>query len=153
MSKQDGSLNSCPFCPKQVSERTVFESDVARVIIARDAIAPGQALVVSKRHVQTLNDLTHREISSMYSLAKRVADIFTRLLKYDGVNLLMNSGKAAGQIVLHAHIHVVPRKKGDVPVPKNWLDPTFRKIEYQPTPEEVKYFKSLFSKELNAPNK
>ncbi len=138
----------CPFCSPQIEKRVIYENSLARLILTQDAINPGQALVLSKRHIATLYELNENEFNAMYLLAKRVADIFINTFSYDGVNLLLNSGVAAGQTIPHAHIHIVPRILGDVPIAREWLNPLLQRKEYNPTHTELMHYSKIFKNEL-----
>jgi len=140
--------NKCPFCTPQIENRVIYENNSARLILTQDAINPGQALVLSKRHVATLIELNDNELIEMYLLAKKVAEIFIKTFSYDGVNLLLNSGTAAGQIVHHSHIHVVPRITGDVPIAREWLNPVLQQKEYEPDQTELLHYSKIFKNEL-----
>lgn len=134
----------CPFCTPQIESRVIYENSSARLILSRDAINPGQALVLSKKHVATLLELNDNEFIEMYLLAKKVAEIFMKKFSYDGVNLLLNSGIAAGQTVHHSHIHIVPRIAGDVPIAREWLNPVLQQKEYKPDrAESLRYSKAI----------
>jgi diadenosine tetraphosphate (Ap4A) HIT family hydrolase len=83
-------------------------------------------LVVPKRHVASLFDLPDEEQVALWRL---VALIRTRLvteLRPDGFTVGVNDGPAAGQTVPHAHVHVIPRRAGDVADPRGgvrWVIP------------------------------
>ena len=140
---------NCPFCSPSVDSRIIYENHYSRLILTRDAIHPGQSLVISKRHVSTINQLSIEEWNSMNILAKDVADILLNSEIYDGVNILLNSGVTAGQTIHHSHLHIVPRISGDIPVAKEWLNPEFQKREYTPKSEEIILYSKIFKEEIN----
>ena len=142
-------MTNCPFCTNEIAHRVIYTADESYVILSRDAINPGQALVIPKRDVATILELTQFEVISMYTLAKKVADILVKELDYDGVNILMNSGEAAGQTIHHAHIHIVPRTIGDVPSAREWLNPAFVEREYTPNHKEIQRLSLIISQRLN----
>ena len=115
----------CPFC-NPLPENLWFETQHGRVIRDGFPISNGHMLVVPKVHVPSFHDL-EPEIQAM--LWKLVAEVRSRLaeeLHPDGFNIGLNDGEAAGQTVMHAHIHVIPRWKGDVPDPRGgvrWIIP------------------------------
>jgi diadenosine tetraphosphate (Ap4A) HIT family hydrolase len=75
----------------------------------------GHVLVVPRRHAPLLADLSAPEAEALFGLARRVALALGHSgLPCDGVNLLLNDGAAANQTVPHAHVHVVPRRRGDL---------------------------------------
>ncbi len=126
----------CPFCSPEIEGRVAFDGRTTRIILARDAIAPGQLLVIPKRHVARAEELSVDELSELMIGAACSASALTALRAYDGFNLLINSGEAAGQTVPHVHMHVVPRVWGDTRHPQAWLHPSFEQRLYQPGQKE-----------------
>ena len=82
-------------------------------------MTPGHTLVVTRRLVPTWWDATEEERDAVLSLVDEVLRLLD--LGYprpDGYNVGFNSGEAAGQTVPHLHVHVIPRRKGDMPDPR-----------------------------------
>lgn len=97
-------------------------------VVIRDgfAISPGHTLVIPRRHVASFFDLTIEERSEIFShLDHAKADLDEERLP-DGYNIGINDGAAAGQTVLHVHIHLIPRYSGDRVDPRGgvrWIIP------------------------------
>ncbi len=84
-------------------------------------------LVVPKRHVASLFDLSEVEQFAVWMLVAKVRATLMAELKPDGFNVGVNDGTAAGQTVMHAHVHVIPRRNGDVADPRGgvrWIMPS-----------------------------
>jgi diadenosine tetraphosphate (Ap4A) HIT family hydrolase len=82
-------------------------------------VTPGHTLVVPRRDVATWFDATRAEQLAMLELVdevKRALDAGTP--RPDGYNVGFNAGEAAGQTVMHLHVHVIPRFRGDVEDPR-----------------------------------
>ncbi len=109
-------LDPCPFC-RPDPDRLVFEAPLIRAVWDKYPAAPGHLLLVPRRHVALWPDLTPAE---RQALADAIADA-QRLLEArsspDGFTIGINHGVAGGQTVPHLHIHVIPRRSGDVPDP------------------------------------
>lgn len=74
----------------------------------------GHLLVVPKRHATNLAELPPETGALMFPLAQRLAARIRRSpIEADGINLVLADGRAAGQSVFHAHLHVIPRLTGD----------------------------------------
>ena len=73
----------------------------------------GHCLVVPKQHAQTLVEMNEDDLTATITAAKKVANAQSLSFGNAGFNLVMNNGKEAGQIVNHAHIHVIPRFQKD----------------------------------------
>jgi diadenosine tetraphosphate (Ap4A) HIT family hydrolase len=87
---------------------------------ARDtyAVSPGHTLVIPKRHVASFFDLTQDEVAACIDLINEERRRIDGEFNPDGYNIGVNVGPAAGQSILHVHIHVIPRYKGDVENPQ-----------------------------------
>ena len=94
----------------------------------RDAfpISEGHTLVVPRRHVASLFDLTPEEQTELWQLVAHVRAELVDKFHPDAFNIGINDGEAAGQTVPHAHIHVIPRYHGDLADPRGgvrWVIP------------------------------
>lgn len=73
----------------------------------------GHTLVIPKSHYENFLDLPDDLWLEMSQVSRKVAKAFLQVLKAPGFNVAVNNFEAAGQIVFHAHIHVIPRYSGD----------------------------------------
>lgn len=108
--------DGCAFCSiiDGTAPATVLAADdLAVAFLPRSAVAPGHTLVAPRRHAADLFEVHQLDLAGTLVLAKRVAAAVAAELDAGGVNLLHASGAAAGQSVLHLHLHVVPRWPGD----------------------------------------
>ena len=109
----------CPFCQSVASNRMEVEYGSVFAIHDKFPVTEGHHLVVTKRHVADYFAMSYNEkldAEALLSLLKR------QLLEDDpsvqGFNVGMNCGEVAGQTVMHAHIHLIPRRVGDVDDPR-----------------------------------
>src|SRR5207245_1635860 len=103
-----------------------LENDFAAAFPDKFPIAEGHTLVVPRRHVASLFDLTEKEQAAVWTLVAQVRAKLMAELQPDGFNIGLNDGTAAGQTVLHAHVHVIPRRLGDTDDPRGgvrWILP------------------------------
>jgi len=115
----------CPFCALDAA-RIYAENEGAVAIPDAFPIAEGHTLVIPKRHVASIFDLSDEEQSALWKLVAQVRAKLWHYLNCDGFNIGINDGTAAGQTVMHAHVHIIPRRKGDSPNPKGgirWIKP------------------------------
>lgn len=78
------------------------------------------------RHIASVFDLSENEQAALWVLVAKVRAAVHERLQPDGFNIGINDGTAAGQTIGHAHIHVIPRRNGDVPDPRGgirWIIP------------------------------
>ena len=110
--------NPCLFCNIKESAFT-SENELAYASYDTYPVTNGHCLIIPKRHVKNYFDLTEREIVACYQLIKKIKiNIENNDNSVEGFNVGTNSGIVAGQSVMHCHIHLIPRRKGDVENPQ-----------------------------------
>lgn len=89
-------------------------------------VSPGHCLIIPKRHIASFFDATKAEQSALFDLVSKMQEILKNDRNPDGFNIGINVGEAAGQTVMHLHIHLIPRYAGDQPDPRGgvrWIFP------------------------------
>ncbi|MBT5443120.1 MAG: HIT family protein [Gammaproteobacteria bacterium] len=113
--------DSCVFC-NLPPERVIDEDENFFVIRDGFPVTELHSLIISKRHTPSYFDLTSQEIESMNTfLASQRHAIVQIDPKVTGFNVGANDGASAGQTVFHLHIHLIPRRDGDVVEPKGGI--------------------------------
>ncbi|QBQ56436.1 HIT family protein [Nitrosococcus wardiae] len=115
----------CPFCSLPAI-RIVHE--ITHVLVIRDLypVSPGHTLIIPRRHLSYLAELSESEWADMQRALQLAKIKLDTELAPDGYNLGINDGAAAGQTVLHLHMHLIPRYKGDQKDPRGgvrWIFP------------------------------
>ena len=98
-------------------ERVVAESQLAFAVRDGLPVNVGHTLVIPRRHVGSWFDCRPEEQQEIFTLVERVKEALAEELRPDGYNVGINVGEAAGQTVMHVHVHVIPRFRGDVDDP------------------------------------
>ena len=114
---------ACPFCEHV---RSANQATAAIALDDQYPVSEGHRLVVPRRHVERLEELDPDEWHAVFALVREEARRLAGVSDVEGVNVGVNSGAAAGQTVGHAHVHVIPRRVGDVADPKGgvrWVIP------------------------------
>jgi diadenosine tetraphosphate (Ap4A) HIT family hydrolase len=109
---------ACLFCgiPR---ERVIADNELAYAIRDGFPVTPLHTLVIPKRHVDTYFDLREDEVLACNRLLQELrAAISAEDPTVDAFNIGMNAGESAGQTIFHCHIHLIPRRKGDVENPR-----------------------------------
>jgi len=104
------SANYCPFCSIPAYE-ILDENGHALAIRDRSPVSEGHTLIITKRHVDDFFELSTEERINTLTLLEKMKDAIDAQLHPDGYNIGMNIGEAAGQKILHVHIHLIPRMK------------------------------------------
>lgn len=110
-------VSNCPFCPVD-PVRIIAESEHALAFRDGYPVSPGHTLVIPRQHAASLFDLPPLVQAGVWQMVATVRVRLVEELHPDGFNVGLNDGAAAGQTVMHAHVHVIPRYKGDVPDPR-----------------------------------
>lgn len=107
---------NCIFCKiasGEVPSATIYEDERFRVILDLGPATRGHALILPKEHADNLYTLEEETAGEAMKLARRMAIRMRDKLGADGFNLVQNNGEAAGQTVMHFHLHLIPRYKDD----------------------------------------
>jgi diadenosine tetraphosphate (Ap4A) HIT family hydrolase len=115
----------CLFCTI-VPEEILIDGPIAMARIDNHPVSPGHTLIIPKRHVASFFETTEEERLAMMKLLDEAKAILDRKHQPDGYNIGINGGEAAGQTVMHLHIHLIPRYRGDKPDPRGgvrWVLP------------------------------
>ena len=116
---------SCPFCSLP-HERVLHSNPHALALRDGFPISPGHTLVIPRRHVASLADLNADEACALWALLGEARAQLDDAFKPDGYNVGVNDGVAAGQTVMHLHVHLIPRYAGDRADPRGgvrWIIP------------------------------
>lgn len=110
---QRNSTNNCLFCNPYTHLTLVTESATAYAIFDGYPLSKGHVLVIPKRHVSNYFELPLKEQSACWLMVNKVQEILDKKFAPDGFNVGMNINREAGQNMMHASIHIIPRYKGD----------------------------------------
>jgi diadenosine tetraphosphate (Ap4A) HIT family hydrolase len=113
-------LMSCPFC-SIAPERALLESDSIVAFLDAFPLTEGHTLVTPRKHVSSIYDLSPSEQCELREIVAKVRTLLMERFEVDSLNIGVNDGLAAGQTVAHAHVHVIPRRTGDVPDPRGGI--------------------------------
>ena len=101
-------MSDCIFC-KNLPK--ILENEWAYALYDIKPISKGHMLFIPKRHHATVFESSAQEIEAIFELIRKVKMMLTAEYNPDGFNITANCGEVAGQIVLHAHMHLIPRYK------------------------------------------
>ena len=110
--------NPCLFCNSK-SSGIVHENELAYASYDTYPVSTFHCLIIPKRHIKDYFDLTNDELVACNNLIKIVKnEIIEKDNTVEAFNIGTNVGKISGQSIMHCHIHVIPRRKGDVKNPQ-----------------------------------
>ena len=112
------SESDCPFCNIS-NDRILRQSENCFTIYDGYPVTPLHTLIITKRHIETYFDLSVNERADVATHLERERQlIISADSSVTGFNIGMNCGVDAGQTVMHCHIHLIPRRTGDLSDPR-----------------------------------
>ena len=106
----------CIFCKiiaGELPSSKVYEDDEVVAFLDIAPTRPGHTLIVPKAHCDNVTDCYPQVLAQMIQAAQKIAPAVVKATGADGFNLGVNSGAAAGQVIFHLHMHLIPRHKSD----------------------------------------
>ena len=123
-------MENCFFCKLREGKivgkakepnKYILENELALGRFDDFPVNPGHMEFIPKRHVSTFFDATAEERQAIFELMDQAKKMLDEQFKPDGYNVGINCGESAGQTVMHLHVHLIPRYKGDVPNPRGGI--------------------------------
>ena len=105
-------MSDCIFCKiiaGEIPSAKIYEDDLIYAFLDISPINFGHTLVIPKEHHQSAATIPEAVAGRMFHVASRIGILLKRLDEFDAYNLHLADGTAAGQVVMHAHLHIVPR--------------------------------------------
>lgn len=105
-------MDRCVFCGIVAGTEPawlVWQDERHVAFLDRSPLDEGHVLVVPRRHAVTLLDLDPAEAAALGAASHQVAHLLHRRLQPHGIRVEQRNGRAAGQVVMHLHVHLIPR--------------------------------------------
>jgi len=128
----------CIFCKiikGEIPAAKIYEDNNFLAFLDISPVNKGHTLVVPKEHYENLMETPDELVRDLWVVVKKVALAVKKTVKADGLNFCANNGQAAGQIIFHTHIHVIPRFTSDHF--KNWPNQKYNNGEIEKVAEEI----------------
>lgn len=108
--------DECIFC--KVIEGTIpcekiYEDEHTLAFLDIHPINRGHTLVIPKKHTTSIYDIARKDFEYLMGIVRDLAPKIGQTVKANGINIGMNNDRAAGQLVFHAHVHIIPRFNND----------------------------------------
>ena len=132
-------MDNCIFCRivrGEIPAAKVYEDDLVFAFLDIAPINFGHVLVIPKEHHESSSTIPEATAGRMFRIGSRIGVALKRKFDYDAFNLHLADGSAAGQVVMHAHLHVVPRGVEDG-FHWNWRQLKYPDGELQKTAETI----------------
>ena len=106
----------CPFCSIVTGKATasiVYENPAIIAFMDLNPTHVGHTLVVPKKHWENIYEVPENVLAEVSAVVKQVSVAVKKTVGAQGISILQLNGRAAGQSVMHFHVHVIPRFRGD----------------------------------------
>jgi len=106
----------CVFCKiarGEIPSAKVYEDQLILAFLDIMPASKGHCLVMSKNHYETFTEIPPNELCDLFEVAQKISKAISSALGNKGYNILLNNDRTAGQLIPHAHVHIIPRFKGD----------------------------------------
>jgi histidine triad (HIT) family protein len=102
---------SCTFCKIARGEAPascVYEDEKVMAFLSTRPINVGHTLVVPRRHYENVFEISEEEVAHLSKVVKKVAYAVEKAVSAEGIRIVQNNGEAAGQVIFHLHVHIIP---------------------------------------------
>lgn len=134
-------MNDCVFCKiirGEIPAGVVYEDENFLGFLDITPVNPGHVLLIPKEHYENLYDLPDDLLAKMAPIIKKLAIAAKNGINADGINIGMNNERPAGQLVFHAHFHIMPRFSNDGY--RHWQGAPYKENEAGKIAEKIKKF-------------
>ena len=112
------STEKCLFCNKK-KQKIIYTNETMFVVRDSYPVTKLHTLIIPHRHVSNFFNLNDKELQDLSKILKKEKLLLINLdKKITAFNVGVNAGKDAGQSIMHCHIHLIPRRKGDIENPR-----------------------------------
>ena len=133
--------DNCIFCKiaaGEIPSETVYEDEQFRAILDLGPASAGHTLILPKAHFKDVTEISDEYAANVLKVAAKLGKAMKKGLGCEGFNLVQNNGEAAGQTVMHFHMHVIPRYEGGPANIANWVPGTASAEELTEAAEKIK---------------
>jgi histidine triad (HIT) family protein len=106
--------DSCVFCKiaqKEAPASIVYEDEKVIAFLSIQPINVGHTLVVPKNHYENIYEIPEDEVAYLYKIVKKLTHAVKKAVDAEGIRIVQNNGEAAGQVIFHLHVHIIPMSK------------------------------------------
>jgi len=131
-------MENCIFCKiikGEIPCSKVYETDKTIAFLDISPVNKGHTLVVPKKHAVNILDIESNDLNAVSDVVRKLAPAIKKAMNADGLTITSNNGQAAGQVIMHSHIHIIPRFKEDGL--KLWPQGEYKEGERQETAKKI----------------
>ena len=134
-------MDNCIFCKivrGEIPAAKVYEDEntIAFLDIAPASPRGGHTLVLPKKHYELVTEVPEKELNALINTTKKIAAVLLKMS--EGLNIIQNNKRSAGQVVPHVHFHLIPRFQNDGILVEKWMPHKYAENEMSKVAEQIK---------------
>jgi len=109
-------MDECIFCKivkGEIPSNKIYENNSFFAFLDIAPVNKGHTLVIPKKHYKNILDMPEKELKGYMETIQKVSRMVIKGINADGISINMSNEPAAGQVVMHTHVHIIPRLKDD----------------------------------------
>lgn len=106
-------MSECVFCKiarKEAPASIVYEDTQVIAFLSSRPVNAGHTLVIPKKHYENIYEIPEDKLAYLFKIVKKIAHAVKDATGTEGIRIVQNNGEAAGQVVFHLHVHIIPMK-------------------------------------------
>ena len=107
-------IEPCEFCRiirREAPASRVYDDEQVVAFLSNHPVNRGHTLIVPKKHYENIYEVPDEEIANIFKVSKTIASAVKKAVNAEGIRIVQNNGEAAGQVIAHLHVHVIPMRK------------------------------------------
>jgi histidine triad (HIT) family protein len=132
-------MEDCIFCKivkGEMPSEKIYEDDKCLAFLNINPNNDGQALLIPKEHYENYFETPDDILEYLSTKTKTIGNAIKKVVGAEGINIMINSGKASGQVIFHTHIHIIPRYSKDGY--QHWEPKKYNKEKSAQVAQEIK---------------
>ena len=134
-------MQDCIFCKiikGDIPSNKIYENDKVLAFLDIGPVNKGHTLVIPKKHCTNILDIETEDLDAVSEVVRKIAPAIKQAVDADGLTITSSNGEAAGQVVMHSHIHIIPRFEDDGL--KLWPQGKYEEGEAEKTKDKIVTF-------------
>ena len=131
--------DDCLFCKiisGKIPSEKIFEDEHTFAFLDIHPINKGHTLVIPRRHAENIHDISSENFCALMETVRKLSTVIKSATDADGINIGINNGGAAGQIIFHAHVHIIPRHSNDGH--QQWHGENYKEREIESVAQKIR---------------
>ena len=109
-------MDNCIFCKiikGEIPSFKVYEDDCVYAFADINPVSDGHTLIIPKVHAENLGEIAEEDLMAIHRVSQKMYHAMQKALGADGIALFQANGKSVNQVVMHYHLHLIPRKNSE----------------------------------------